>query len=54
MGASGKLAVAVLALALAACGAPEQPERHFSQAALDFALAYTGRTSQFAYKFVKP
>ena len=45
MGASGKLAVAVLALALAACGAPEQPERHFSQAALDSALADTGRTA---------
>ena len=43
MGASRKLAIAVLALALTACGKPEQPDRSFSQAALDSALADPGR-----------
>ncbi len=45
MHTSGKLAVAVLGFALAACGAPEPPDRKFSQEALDSALADPGRTA---------
>ena len=45
MRASRTLVLAILALALAACGERKQPDRRFSQAALDSALADPGRAA---------